>query len=189
VPRKKKIDEKVEARIDELEDKLLALKADYFGTALDELRLPRGDLAVVTFRLGPKTFALPLWAVKGISRAVTIVEEGELGPGYVGVVNYHDEMVPVLDAARALGVESRDLELGDHVIYFSAGGRRVALAVTAVIDVETLDGEKLIPAGEAGLPRRPFLGAYDQGNTLLRLLEPAALLPDIGGANATRSKK
>lgn len=189
MPRKKKIDEQVEARIAELEDKLLALKADYFGTALDELRLPRGDLAVVTFRLGPKNFALPLWAVKGISRAVALAEEGELGPGYVGAINYHDEMVPVLDVSRVLGAESRELELGDHVIYFSAGGRRVALVVTAVIDVETLDGGKVVPAGEAGLPRRPFLGAYDQGGTLLRLLEPAALLPDVGGAGASRRKK
>jgi chemotaxis signal transduction protein len=99
-----------------------------------------------------------------------------------GVINYHDELVPVVDAAAALGAESRDIGLGDHVIYFTAGGRRVAMVVAAVVDVETFNAEKVISAGEAGLPRRPFLGAYDQAGSIVRILEPAALLPDYAGA-------
>jgi hypothetical protein len=54
--------------------------------------------------------------------------------------------------------------------------------VAAVVDVETLDPDKVISAGEAGLPRRPFLGAYDLGGSIVRILEPAALLPDVAGA-------
>jgi chemotaxis signal transduction protein len=182
LPRKKKSDEKIEARLRELEDELLALKADYFGAAIDDLRRPGGPFAVVTFRAGGKTYALPLWSVKGISRAVAITEKGGLGKAFLGVINYHDEFVPVLDAAGALGAGSRDVGLGDHVIYFTAGGRRVAMVVGAVVDVETFDPEKVISAGEAGLPRRPFLGAYEQGGNIVRILEPAALLPDYAGA-------
>jgi chemotaxis signal transduction protein len=183
LPRKKKTDEKIEARLRELEDELLALKADYFGAAIDDLRRPGGPFAAVTFRVGGKTYALPLWAVKGISRAVAITEKGGLGKAFLGVINYHDELVPVLDAAAALGAESRDIGLGDHVIYFTAGGRRVAMVVAAVVDVEAFDAEKVISAGEAGLPRRPFLGAYEQGGNIVRILEPAALLPDFAGGN------
>ena len=179
--RKKKTDDKIEVRIKELEDELLSLKADYFGAAIDDLRRPRGPFAVVTFRAGGKTYALPLWSVKGISRAVAITEKGGLGTAFLGVINYHDELVPVLDAAAALGAESRDVGLGDHVLYFTAGGRRVAMVVSAVVDVEALDSDKIISAGEAGLPRRPFLGAYDLGGSIVRILEPAALLPDIAG--------
>jgi purine-binding chemotaxis protein CheW len=179
--RKKKTDEHLEARIAELEEELLALKAAYFGAAIDELRRPHGPFAVVTFRLGGKTFALPLWAVKGISRAVAITEKGGLGKAFLGVVNYHGELVPVLDAAAVLGVESRDAGLSDHVIYFNAGGRRLAMEVAAVIDVETLDADKVIPAKETGLPRRPFLGVYDAAGSVIRILEPAALLPDVAG--------
>jgi chemotaxis signal transduction protein len=178
LPRKKKNDEAIEARIRALEDELLAVKADYLGAAIDDLRRPKGPFAVVTFRAGEKTFALPLWSVKGISRAVAVADRDELGPGFVGVINYHDELVPVLDATAALGTEARDLDLGDHVIYFSAGGRRVAMIVSAVLDVESFDGEKIISAGDAGLPRRPFLGVYDQGGRLIRILEPAGLLLD-----------
>jgi chemotaxis signal transduction protein len=179
---KKKTGDKIEARIKDLEDELLALKADYFGAAIDDLRRPKGPFAVITFRAGGKTFALPLWSVKGISRAVAITERGGLGKAFLGVINYHGELVPVLDAAAALGAESRDVGLGDHVIYFTAAGHRVALVVGAVVDVETFDGERVISAGEAGLPRRPFLGAYEQGGTIVRILEPAALLSDFGGA-------
>jgi chemotaxis signal transduction protein len=182
LPRKKKTDEKIEARIKELEDELLALKADYFGSTIDDLRRPKGPFAVVTFRVGGKTYALPLWSVKGISRAVAIVEKGGLGKAFLGAINYHDELVPVLDAATALGGESGDVGLGDHVIYFTAGGRRVAMAVAAVVDVETFDADKVITAGEAGLSRRPFLGAYDLNGNIVRILEPAALLPDAAGA-------
>jgi chemotaxis signal transduction protein len=180
--RKKKVDEKLEAKIKELEEELLALKADYLGAAIDELRLPKGHFTVVTFRLGGKTYALPLWSVRGISRAVTIKDEGELGPGYAGVIDFHGELVPVLDAGATLRTESREMDLGDHVLYFAAAGRRVAMVVEAVIDVATLDGEKIIPAGDAGLPRRPFLGAYDDGGSLIRVLEPATLLPDATAA-------
>ncbi|NIT35763.1 MAG: hypothetical protein GTN49_04580 [candidate division Zixibacteria bacterium] len=180
--RKKKVDEKLEAKIKELEEELLALKADYLGAAIDELRLPKGHFGVVTFRVGGKTYALPLWSVKGISRAVTIRDEGELGPGYLGVVNFHGELVPVLDAGATLRTESREMDVGDHVLYFAAGGRRVAMVVEAVVDVATFDGEKVIPAGDAGLPRRPFLGAYDDGGNLIRVLEPATILPDTAEA-------
>jgi chemotaxis signal transduction protein len=178
LPRKKKTDVEIETRIEELENELLALKATYFGAAIDDLRRPKGRFAVVTFRVGGRTFALPLWAVKGISRAVAITEKGGLGTAFLGVINHHDELVPVLDAAAALGTESRDVGLGDHVVYFTAAGRRVAMVVAAVVDVEVLDGDKVISAGEAGLPRRPFLGAYDQDGNIIRILEPAALLPD-----------
>ncbi len=174
--KKKKIDEKIEARIKELEDELVSLKADYVGAAIDDLRRPKGPFRVVTFRAGGKIFALPLWSVKSISRAVTVAEEGELGPGFSGVINYHGELVPVLDGA-AIGVESREIDVGDHILYFTAGGQRAALVVSAVLDVETFDGEKVVPAGEAGLPRRPFLGVYEQDGGLTRILEPAALLP------------
>ncbi len=174
--RKKKIDEKIEARIKELEDELVSLKADYVGAAIDELRHPKGPFPVVTFRAGGKIFALPLWSVKSISRAVAIGEKGELGPGFAGVINYHGELVPVLDGA-AIGVEDREIDVGDHVLYFTAGGQRAALVVSAVLDVEVFDGEKVVPAGEAGLPRRPYLGVYEQAGGLTRILEPAALLP------------
>jgi chemotaxis signal transduction protein len=185
VARKKKIDEKIEARIKELEDELVSLKADYVGTAIDELRQPKGPFAVVTFRAGGKIFALPLWSVKSISRAVTVDEKGELGPGFAGVINYHGELVPVLGGA-AIGVEDREIDVGDHVLYFTAGGQRAALVVSAVLDVEVFDGEKVVPAGEAGLPRRPFLGVYEQSGGLTRILEPAALLPGaiVEGAKA-----
>jgi chemotaxis signal transduction protein len=179
--RKKKIDEKIEARIKELEDELMSLKADYIGTAIDELRRPKGPFSVVTFRAGDKVFALPLWSVKAISRAVTVADKGELGAGFTGVINYHGELVPVLDVA-ALGVEGRDMDAGDHVIYFSAGGRRVAMVVSAVLDVEILDCEKIVSAGDAGLPRRPFLGVYERQGNLTRVLEPSALLPDVAAA-------
>lgn len=176
--RKRKIDEKIEARIKELEDELLSLKADYVGTAIDELRLPKGPFAVVTFQVGGKTFALPLWSVKSISRAVAIADKGELGSGFTGVITYRGELVPVLDGAP-LGVGGREMDVGDHVIYFAAGGRPVALVVSAVLDVETFDGEKIVSAGDAGLPRRPFLGVYEQDGGFTRILEPSALLPGV----------
>lgn len=176
--RKRKIDEKIEGRIKELEDELLSLKADYVGTAIDELRRPKGPFAVVTFRVAGRTYALPLWSVKSISRAVAIADKGELGPGFAGVITYHGELVPVLDGA-ALGSEGREIDVGDHVIYFTAGDRRVALVASAVLDVETFDSEKIVSAGDAGLPRRPFLGVYEQNGGLTRILEPSALLPDV----------
>jgi hypothetical protein len=141
VARKRKIDEKIEARIKELEDELLSLKADYVG-------------------------------------AVAIGDKGELGPGFAGVITYHGELVPVLDGA-ALGAEGREMDVGDHIIYFTAGDRRVAVVVSAVVDVETFDSENIISAGDAGLPRRFFLGVYEQNGGLTRIIEPSALLPDV----------
>ncbi len=186
--RKRKIDDKIEARIKGLEDELLSLKAEYIGAAIDELRRPKGPFSVVTFRVGDKVFALPLWSVKGVSRTVTVTAQGELGAGYTGVIDYHGELVPVLDAA-ALGVEGRDMDAGDHIIYFSAGGRHIAMVVSAVFDVETFDSEKIVSAGEAGLPRRPFLGVYERRGNLTRILEPSALLPDAAAAREAEERE
>lgn len=173
--------EEVEARIARLEEELGALKATYFNVALDELRRPQGLFNVLTFTAGGKMGAVPLWAVAGVSWAVATAPDAKLLPPFVGLVNYHGELVPVIDTAALLGEERRAMTTHDQIIYVAAAGRKLGLMVGASLDVEILDGSKLALAGEAGLSRHLFLGVYERGGEVVRIFEPTLL---VGGVAA-----
>lgn len=100
-------------------------------------------------------------------------------PGVLGVAVIRGVPTPVLRLAEVLGVADRPVQ---RFVTIGVGSRVVALAVDQVIDVATIDGDRL-----EGLP--PLLG---DGRTsviesiatadaeLLYLLQGARLIEDIG---------
>ena len=173
--KKKAVSEEFEAKLATLSAELTRLKAAYFGAAVDELQRPAGPFHLLTVRTAGTPCAVPLWAVEGVSWAVTPTEDARLKPPYAGWVNYHGELVPVLELGAALGAEWRGVTARDQLIYIAAAGRKTALAVEAALEVEAVDGPSIVMAGEAGLRGSLFWGVVERSGETLRILDPGAL--------------
>ena len=173
--KKKPTAAELEARISAVEQELYALKAAYFNVALDDIKRPSGPFAILTFAAAGDIFAVPLWGVAGVSWAVAPAEAEGLVLPFLGVVNYRGDAVPLLDAAVAVGGERQGITSHHQIIYISAGGRKIGLLVEQALDVESIEGGRVTMAGEGGLSRRLYFGAYDRLGEFVRILDPAAL--------------
>ena len=177
--RKKISQQEVEERLARLEEELSALKAAYMGVALDEARRPAGAFQILTFVVGGAFYGIPLWAVAGVSWAVAATEEQRLSAPYIGLVNFHGDLVPLIDGALAFGGSRRLTSPQDQIIYVAAGGRRVGLLASAALDVETLDGVQITMAGEASLDRKLYFGVAERRGEMVRILEPIGVATGV----------
>lgn len=173
--KKKAAADELEIKIAALEQELYTLKASYFNVALDEIKRPRGSFAVLTFAAAGEIVAVPLWAVAGVSWAVAAAEVEGMALPYLGVVNYRGDAVPLLDIAVAVGSERQVMTSHHQIIYLAAAGRKIGLLVEQALDVENIDGDRVTMAGEGGLSRRLYFGAYDRLGEFVRILDPTAL--------------
>lgn len=86
--------------------------------------------AYLSMALGGLTIALPLGHVHKVARMVAVTPVGEEGPrGMLGVVNLGGRVVPVFDPRVRFGLESRELDQGDHIVFAWARNRLVGLWV------------------------------------------------------------
>ncbi|MBW2701713.1 MAG: chemotaxis protein CheW [Deltaproteobacteria bacterium] len=81
-----------------------------------------------------------------------------------GVVNHHGQVLPVLDAARLLGLNLK--ERAQQALLLTVSGQRMALAVEQVTGVEVVSGSSRGPRGT--------LRAWHRGR-ILTLLRPEAI--------------
>lgn len=99
---------------------------------------------LVVFRLDEQLFALPLSTVE---RVVRIVEVTPLpkSPDYIlGVINFHGEIIPVVNVRRIFNLPEREVELTDKLIIAQTSFRTVSLWIDSVNEVIEIDDEEVI---------------------------------------------
>ena len=120
-----------------------------------------GDLELLSFRVADQEYSVDIMSVReirGWTRATSLPH----APDYVrGVINLRGSVLPVVDLAARLGIESGDPTERSVIIVVDVGGRAVGLRVDAVSDILS------IPAGDLQTP--PELLA-DQAVAFIRAL-------------------
>lgn len=126
---------------------------------------------LISFRLGPERFGLPIGGVREIVRAVAITPLPGAPPIVEGVIDFRGRLVPVVDPRQRAALPRVELQPDQHFIVAEAGPRWVALRVDRVeevVEVTPLAIEQAvaaIPAAPyvAGLARLPdgLLVIYD----------------------------
>jgi chemotaxis signal transduction protein len=100
-------------------------------------RLKTG-IQLVTFRLGPEMYGIPVWKVKEIIRPLdTFSVPGMEGP-VEGVINLRGEIIPVVRMNSVLGVEVRDEEADGkkkRIIILDTEGGGFGFVVDEVMEV------------------------------------------------------
>jgi purine-binding chemotaxis protein CheW len=135
-------------------------------SATDALRL-------VTFRLGDDLFAADIAAVERVLRFEQPRELPSLPSWVIGVIEYRDRVVPVVDIRRrfALGVSAPTAQA--RLLILSCAGEWVAMVVDAVLEVRGVDEREIAPppALFRGLAADYLRGVIRRQNQLVVVLE------------------
>jgi purine-binding chemotaxis protein CheW len=155
-------------------------------------------LHLVTFRLDPQVYALPIEPIQQIIEMVTITPLPQVRASVEGVINYHGSTVPVVNLREHLGMTKTPMRLHTPIMMVYVSGRLVGLIVDevlAVLDMPSTQIDRPKDILPEGLGNTSLLNGlfHTGGNTVLllntdhllapqeatALAEAAAALPDI----------
>ena len=94
------------------------------------------NLALLTFFLEGKRYALHIGSVERVIKAVEVSALPGSPPIVTGVINMHGEIVPVFNIRERFGLKTKAIGANDLFIIATTRGLKVALVVDSVGAVE-----------------------------------------------------
>lgn len=133
----------------------------------------------VIFALDGQQFALPLPMVEKVVRAQAITPLPRAPTIVSGIIDFHGEIVPVMDIRLRLGLPPRPIALSDQIIIARTPRRPLAFAVDNILDVAEWHDQDRVPA-EAVVAGVEFLGGVlrNQAGVILMYDPGAFFLPE-----------
>jgi len=121
-------------------------------------------VALVTFRLGRESYALPADQVRGAIACQSLVPIPSTPPHLLGITNFRGEILPVFDLGVLLGLAS---EPGEPAYFLIArpGADSAALGCDSCPDIVEVPGDDIKPPRSTiASPAAPYL----RGQVLVR---------------------
>ncbi|HUV51096.1 MAG TPA: chemotaxis protein CheW [Anaerolineae bacterium] len=87
---------------------------------------------IVVFSLDEPRYALYLSTVVRVVRSVEVTPLPKAPEIVTGIINFHGEIIPVIDMRRRFKLSSREIELEDQLIIAQTSKRLVALMVDSI---------------------------------------------------------
>jgi purine-binding chemotaxis protein CheW len=110
-----------------------------------------GQIQYLTFCLDDRFFGLPLAQAHSVVRAVDCTPVPNAPEVVLGIVDFHGDILPVMNVRRRFNFEERELGIDDVLIIARTTKRIVALAVNRIVGVVSHPAESIV-AAEALLP-------------------------------------
>ena len=131
--------------ITSLEEQLIGLKQKYVkSVALASEDSVRSDEATFLLLVNLDTlYALPITFVEEVIQMAAIRQLPEEVWGVVGILDYHREMMAVVDFAELLGGKKSDIGVDKALIICSVGSLRFAMMVDEATDVITVSQDEI----------------------------------------------
>lgn len=140
-----------------------------------------GNLELLSFRVEDQEYSVDIMSVREIrswTRATSIPH----APDYVrGVINLRGTVLPVVDLALRLGIQSQEPNERSVIIVVDIGGRAVGLRVDAVSDILSVPSEALqTPPDLLAEEAADFIRALTivEGR-MIRVLDARTVLPAL----------
>lgn len=131
---------------------------------------------IVVVRLDDLRCGLSVDAVREITRAVAITRLPSAPRGVEGVVDFHGQIIPVIDLRDRLSLPRRDEDPADHFIIADTGSRLCGFRVDEALGVESIDPLNIVDARAVVTGTRPVAGIAKTPDGLVMLQDLAALL-------------
>lgn len=132
------------------------------------------QLAVLTFRVGDQTFALPIDYVVEVMAMVESDSINGAKPGIIGIVNRHGTPMPLLDLRIILGKDSSaQVDASTLFIVVQDRARYAGLIVDEIYQVDYVAGVKPPPQGI-----RFIQGIASDHQSMVQVIAVAAVLAD-----------
>ncbi len=97
------------------------------------------------FAVDEHRFAVNLDSTERVSESVEIQQVPGSHPLMMGIVNYHGQVIPVLDFRWRLGIKSKEVGLNDYFILFSTTVRKFYIVASEVQGVTEVPDSKINP--------------------------------------------
>ena len=91
-----------------------------------------GMSRLVAFSLDDRRFAVPLSAVVRIERMVALTPLPKAPDIVTGIINFHGQVIPVVDIRSRFNMPPRPSELSDQLLILQTGERTIAFIVDFV---------------------------------------------------------
>ncbi|MBN1956419.1 MAG: chemotaxis protein CheW [Anaerolineae bacterium] len=135
----------------------------------------------MTFEAGGQQYGLPLENVLQIVGMVSITRLPKSPPIVAGVVDFHGQVIPIVDIHWRLGQAAPPYTLRTPIIVGHLNNRTMGIVVDQVGGVQHLTSEQIKGTGEVFdsetvLQVHHLLGFARLGNALLLLLDPDTFL-------------
>lgn len=101
-------------------------------------------ISILVFALEEPRFALLLSTVERVIQAVEITQLPQKQPFILGVINFHGQVIPVLDIRSCFGMLAHEIQLNDQFILAHTSNRLIALVADTVIGVLEIDSQMLV---------------------------------------------
>jgi len=103
---------------------------------------------IVLFNLDELRYALYLLAVERVIPIVEITPLPKAPEIVMGIVNYHGEIIPVINIRKRFNLPAHEIKLSDQLIIARTTKRFVALVVDSVIGVHKLEHDQFVDTKE-----------------------------------------
>jgi purine-binding chemotaxis protein CheW len=133
---------------------------------------------IVTFKLADDFFAADIHSVERVLRYQAPTPIPNVPEWIEGVLEYQKRVVPVLDLRKRFELPPRDAASDTRILVFNADGEWIAGIVDQVLEVATLDREKLAPPPKMfrGLSAEYLRGIVRRDERLIIYLDVTRLL-------------
>ncbi len=133
---------------------------------------------VLAVRLGEDVHAVPIEAVVEVLPALPIESIPQCPRFIRGVVYVRGHIIPVLDAAERLGLQSHQRPPEPHIVCLRIGERLIGVEFDEALDLIEIDPRQSMPADAIGARQGFFGGVFERDGQMIRLLDPDKLLED-----------
>lgn len=132
---------------------------------------------VLTFRLGAEFYGLEVTQVQEIVEAPGF-DYIPLAPAhYLGAINFHGAILPVLDLAGYLGLSRAQRDL--RVIVLPPATCALGLGVSAIGRILPLEREKLLPFRQEGEQETFIRDVFDHDGDMINMLDLPRMLASL----------
>ena len=139
---------------------------------------PTAPTQIVVFKLADDLFAADVYSVERVLRHVAPTAIPDVPPWIVGVIDYQQRVVPVIDLRVRFGLAGATVKPETRILILNSEGEWIGAVVDAVVEVVTIDATALQPPPPIfrGLAGEYLRGLIRRGDRLVVCLDVARLL-------------
>ncbi len=132
---------------------------------------------VLIFRLADEWFGLEVDDIQEIVESPVLNYIPRAPDTFLGAINFHGSIVPVLDLARYLGLS--DSAYGDRAVVLPIGQQALALGVSAIQRIVPLDPELMLPCQQEEQKALHIRMLYNHDGKMINMLDMPSLLGSL----------
>ncbi|MFZ3385247.1 MAG: chemotaxis protein CheW [Candidatus Methanoperedens sp.] len=131
---------------------------------------------LVVFSIDEHRYALPLFTIERIVRAVDVTSLPKAPEMVTGIVNVQGRIIPVVSLRQRFGLPIREIGLNDQLIVARTKERYLAFTIDAALDVVTIPEKEVVHAEEILQGMEYVLGLIKQDDGLIHILDIDSIL-------------